>query len=173
MLRKSPLRFVLAGSALLAVLLLVGVVWAFRSGWVAVEFPILSRPANAPRASAPEYVAPPTPTAGSSAVSANSQNQNGETAPWVVQPMPPPGSRVSAGPLTIEAYGHGQGPLTEVRLQLDDASLPVTLDRRSELIWIGRAATAVKPGHHELQAVVIQADGKSGSYRWSFEASAP
>jgi len=79
-------------------------------------------------------------------VSANSQNQNGETAPWVVQPMPPPGSRVSAGPLTIEAYGHGQGPLTEVRLQLDDASLPVTLDRRSELIWIGRAATAVKPG---------------------------
>jgi len=106
-------------------------------------------------------------------VSANSQNQNGETAPWVVQPMPPPGSRVSAGPLTIEAYGHGQGPLTEVRLQLDDASLPVTLDRRSELIWIGRAATAVKPGHHELQAVVIQADGKSGSYRWSFEASAP
>ena len=87
--------------------------------------------------------------------------------------MPAPGSRVSAGPLAVEAYGHGQGPLTDVRLQLDDASLPVTLDRRSESVWIGRAATAVKPGHHELQAVVVQADGKSGSYRWSFEAGAP
>lgn len=173
MLRKSRLRFVLGGSTLIALLLLVGAVWAFRSGWVAVEFPILSRPGG-PLASAKEPDAQPAPDSSSNTASASSpQNSPGETAPWVVQPMPPPGSRVSPGPLTVEAYGHGQAPITEVRLELDDAALPVTLDQRSELVWRGRAATAVKSGHHVLQAVVVQADGKSGSYRWSFEAGAP
>ncbi|MGI9146597.1 MAG: hypothetical protein ACR2IK_08655 [Chloroflexota bacterium] len=173
-LRRSPLGLVLAGSTILVLLLLVGVVWALRSGWVNVEFPVLQRPAAAPPAAtggelpgrtsnAP--VAEPTPE--------NAADATRDGPPWVIQPTPPPGSRVRTGPLTVEAHGRGDAPITQIRLKLDDAAVPVTLDQRSESVWRGQASTAVKPGHHVVQAVVVQTDGKAGSYQWSFEAGEP
>ncbi len=172
--RTSPLRLLIAGSTIIVLLVLVGVVWALRSGWIDVEFPVLQRPAGASAGSAGD----PGPARVSSAPAAeptagNAADASRDGPPWVIQPSPPPGSRVRTGPLTVEAHGRGDVPITQIRLRVDDAAVPVTLDQRSESVWRGQASTAVRPGHHVVTAVVVQTDGKAGSYQWSFEAGEP
>ena len=90
--------------------------------------------------------------------------------PWILLPQPEPGSKVAAGSVTVEARGRGDSPITTIRLELDGATLPVSLEQRSESTWRGFATTKVTPGDHAVRAVVTDADGRSGSFRWSFSA---
>ncbi len=174
-LRTSPLRLLVAGSTIIVLLVLVGVAWALRSGWVDVELPVLQRPAGASVGSAadpgPARVSTSAPAAEPTPATAADASRDGP--PWVMQPSPPPGSRVRTGPLTVEAHGRGDAPITQIRLKVDDAAVPVTLDQRSESVWRGQASTAIQPGRHVVTAVVVQTDGKAGSYQWSFEAAEP
>lgn len=170
-LRTSPLRVVLAGATLIVLLLVVGAVWALRSGWVDVEFPVLQRPGEAAGAQAVSRPGPSAPAAEPTPDNAAEASRDGP--PWVMQPTPPPGSRVKTGPLTVEAHGRGDAPITQIRLKVDDTAFPVTLDQRSDSVWRGQVSTTVRPGRHVVQAVVVQLDGKAGSYQWSFEAGEP
>ena len=96
--------------------------------------------------------------------------QNGR-GPWVVLPQPEPGSRVTAGPLTLETRARGEAPITEIRLVLDGVSLSVALDRRDDTTWRGRATTRVTPGPHTVAVAVIDGQGRTGTYRWQFNAA--
>ena len=49
-------------------------------------------------------------------------------APWILLPRPAPGSRVPPGAVTVEARGRGDAPITALRLDLDGAALPVSLE---------------------------------------------
>jgi len=113
----------------------------------------------------PEPTQPPepTPTPGPATESAG-------RAPWVLLPQPAPGSSVSAGSLTLEARGRGDAAITEIRLELDGAAQPVVLDQRSDSIWRGAATTRVNAGQHSAKATVVDERGRSGSFRWTFEA---
>ena len=91
--------------------------------------------------------------------------------PWILLPQPEPGSRISAGSVTVEARGRGDAPITTIRLELDGAALPVSVEQRSETTWRGFVTTRVTPGEHAVRAVVTDADGRSGSFRWSFLAA--
>ena len=91
-------------------------------------------------------------------------------APWVLLPQPAPGSKVSPGPLVIEARGRGDVPITQIRLELDGAPLPVSFEPRGEGTWRGSASTQIAPGAHTARAVVVDQSGRSGAYRWSFDA---
>jgi hypothetical protein len=91
-------------------------------------------------------------------------------SPWILLPQPEPNAHVSAGPLTIEARGRGDAPITAIRLDLDGAALPVSLEQRSESTWRGVASTRVSAGQHAVRATVTDAEGRSGSFRWSFAA---
>ena len=90
--------------------------------------------------------------------------------PWILLPQPEPGSRISAGSVTVEARGRGDAPISTIRLELDGSALPVSIEQRSESTWRGFATTRVTPGEHAVRAVVTDADGRSGSFRWSFVA---
>ena len=90
--------------------------------------------------------------------------------PWVLLPQPEPGSKVAPGPLVIEARGRGEAPIKGIRLELDGAALSVALEQRSESTWRGSATTRVSAGKHSVRAVVTDAEGRSGSYRWTFAA---
>jgi hypothetical protein len=90
--------------------------------------------------------------------------------PWVLLPQPEPGSKVAPGPLVIEARGRGEAPIKGIRLELDGAALSVALEQRSESTWRGSASTRVDAGQHSVRAVVTDAEGRSGSFRWSFAA---
>jgi hypothetical protein len=107
----------------------------------------------------------PTPVPTAVATSAPSGR-----APWVLLPQPAPGSKVSPGPLVIEARGRGDLPITQIRLELDGAPLPVSFEPRGEGTWRGSASTQVAPGSHTARAVVVDQSGRSGAYRWSFDA---
>jgi hypothetical protein len=121
----------------------------------------------------------PTVVATSSASSATATPQPQATAtsvvagrnPWILLPAPPPGATVSAGSLTVEARGRGDAPITAMRLELDGGALPVTLEQRSESTWRGSASTKVSAGEHSVRAVVTDANGRSGSFRWTFSVS--
>jgi hypothetical protein len=63
--------------------------------------------------------------------------------------------------------------VVEIRLELDGAALPVTLDQRGESTVRGKATAAVGPGRHQARAVVVDAKGRSGAYRWSFDVGEP
>jgi len=91
-------------------------------------------------------------------------------APWILLPQPAPGSRVNAGAVTVEARGRGDAAISEIRLELDGAALPVSLEQRSDSIWRGFASTRVGPGQHAVRAVVVDERGKTGSFRWTFDA---
>ncbi|MDP8923003.1 MAG: hypothetical protein M3O34_09040 [Chloroflexota bacterium] len=93
--------------------------------------------------------------------------------PWVLLPRPDPGSRVTAGPLVLEARARGEAPITQIRLLLDGVALPVALERRDDRTWRGQAATRVGPGSHAVVVAVVDAAGRTGSYRWRFDATAP
>ena len=91
-------------------------------------------------------------------------------APWILLPLPAPGSHVPPGPVTIEARGRGDAPITAIRLEMDDAALPVSLEQRGESTWRGFAVARISPGQHAVRATVVDDQGRTGSYRWSFEA---
>jgi hypothetical protein len=87
----------------------------------------------------------------------------------VLLPQPEPGSRVAPGTVVLEARGRGDAPVVEIRLELDGATLPVTLDQRGESVARGTATVTLGPGRHAARAVVVDAKGRSGSFRWNFE----
>jgi len=58
-----------------------------------------------------------------------------------------------------------------MRLEMDGAALSVALEQRSESTWRGSASTRVAAGEHNVRATVTDADGRTGSYRWSFTAA--
>jgi len=112
----------------------------------------------------PEQTPAPTPTAGAAAEG---------RPPWVLLPRPEPGARVSPGSVTLEARGRGDAPIADIRLALDGTPLAVTLDQRSEAIWRAQASASVAAGRHVAQALVVDTAGRTGSYRWTFEAAPP
>jgi hypothetical protein len=91
----------------------------------------------------------------------------------VLLPRPEPGSRVAPGAITIEARGRGDAPIKSIQLDLDGVGLPVSVDQRSDAIWRGQANAVVGAGQHSVRATVVDDQGRTGSYRWSFEAGAP
>ncbi len=135
----------------------------------AAPTPVPPRPTpTAPVATAeptpPEPTPAPIPTAGAAAEG---------RPPWVLLPRPEPGARVSPGSVTLEARGRGDAPIADIRLALDGTPLAVTLDQRSEAIWRAQASASVAAGRHVAQALVVDAAGRTGSYRWTFEAAPP
>jgi hypothetical protein len=91
-------------------------------------------------------------------------------APWILLPQPAPGTRVSAGPQVIEARGRGDSTITAIKLELDGVALGVSLDQRSESTWRGSSTAQVGAGHHAVRATVVDDQGRTGSFRWTFDA---
>lgn len=108
---------------------------------------------------------------GETVVVRNAQALGTGRAPWVVSPLPEPGSRVAAGALAVEARARGEAPITQIRLVLDGAPLQVALERRDEKTWRGRASARVAPGTHTVAVTVVDSEGRTGSYRWQFTAT--
>jgi hypothetical protein len=106
----------------------------------------------------------PSPTVAPTAVVAGRN-------PWILLPQPEPGARVPQGSLTLEARGRGDSPITAMRLELDGSPLPTAVEQRSESTWRGSATTKVGAGQHSVRAIVTDADGRSGSFRWTFTAA--
>ena len=127
--------------------------------------PADARPADARRA---EPAPSQSRSAGSSTASMLAASGR---APWVLMPQPKPATRVPAGPLVVEARGRGDAPIARIRLVLDGAALPVTLEQRGDAVWRAQAATSVAPGRHVVDAIVDDAAGRTGSYRWQFTAA--
>jgi hypothetical protein len=126
----------------------------------------------APRSATPTLEtrpATPTPQLTPAPTSQATPETSGR-APWVLMPQPAPDTRVPPGSVVLEARGRGDAPVTAIRLELDGASVPVTLEQRGDTVWRGWAAIQVSPGKHVARAVVTDAEDRSGSYRWSFEA---
>lgn len=109
---------------------------------------------------------PPTPTVQPTPPTAETAGR----APWILLPQPAPGTKVAAGQVTVEARGRGDATITEIRLELDGAALPVTLEQRGDSIWRGFASTRVGAGEHAVRATVVDDKGRSGSFRWTFDA---
>jgi hypothetical protein len=116
----------------------------------------------------PAATAPTTPTPGAATPTTAASGRN----PWILLPLPEPGTKVAPGQVVVEARGRGDAPITGIRLELDGAALPVALEQRSDSTWRGSASTHVTAGQHNVRASVTDASGRSGSYRWSFTASA-
>ena len=91
-------------------------------------------------------------------------------APWILLPQPAPDSHVTPGPVVIEARGRGDTPIAAIKLDLDGVPLTVSLEQRSETTWRGFANTRVASGHHAVRATVVDDGGRSGSFRWTFDA---
>ena len=125
-----------------------------------------------PATRTPRPVEVPTPTQQPTAAPAapTSTPVASGRAPWILLPLPEPGSHVPAGPVTIEARGRGDAPITAIRLELDGAALPVSLEQRGEATWRGSAPIRVAAGQHAVRATVQDARGRTGSYRWTFDA---
>jgi hypothetical protein len=111
----------------------------------------------------------PTPTAATPTALTPTPSASGR-GPWVLLPQPAPGSRVPSGPQVIEARGRGDAPITAIRLELDGAALGVSLEQRSEAVWRGSSTVQVAPGQHAVRATVVDDQGRSGSFRWTFDA---
>jgi hypothetical protein len=58
-----------------------------------------------------------------------------------------------------------------MRLELDGTALPIAMEQRSDSTWRGSASTRVTAGQHNVRASVTDAEGRSGSYRWSFSVA--
>jgi hypothetical protein len=114
----------------------------------------------------PAAVASPVPVARAG------QAASGTRAPWVVLPQPGPGSRVTAGPLALEALARGEAPITRIHMVVDGVAVPVALERKDDKTWRGRASTRVDPGSHTVAVTVVDGQGRTGSYRWQFDAGA-
>jgi hypothetical protein len=92
-------------------------------------------------------------------------------APWILLPQPAPGARVAPGPMVIEARGRGDAAIASIRLELDGAPLSVSLEQRSESTWRGFANASITPGQHVVRATIADEEGRTGGYRWTFDAS--
>jgi hypothetical protein len=117
-------------------------------------------PAETPAASA----LTPTPPAGASTPTPSGR------APWILLPQPAPDSKVAPGPVVIEARGRGDTPIASIKLDLDGVPLSVSLEQRSESTWRGVASTKVTSGHHAVRATVVDEEGRTGGFRWTFDA---
>jgi hypothetical protein len=91
-------------------------------------------------------------------------------APWILLPGPAPGARVPTGSQVIEARGRGDSIIRTIRLELDGAALDVSLEQRSDSVWRGSSTANVAAGQHAVRAVVVDDQGRTGSFRWTFEA---
>src|SRR5438067_1176952 len=70
----------------------------------------------------------------------------------------------------VEGGGRGAAPIRGIRVEVAGAALPLASEQRSDVIWRGSSTVPVTPGRHSVRALVVDAQGRSGSYRWSFEA---
>jgi len=91
-------------------------------------------------------------------------------SPWILLPGPAPGAQVQPGPQVIEARGRGDSAITAIRLELDGAALGVSFEQRSESVWRGSSTAQVAAGHHAVRAIVVDDQGRTGSFRWTFDA---
>jgi hypothetical protein len=123
----------------------------------AVVTPVTATVAPTPAPLPPTPAVTPTPAASG-------------RAPWILLPQPAPGARVAPGPMVIEARGRGDAAITSIRLELDGAALPVSLEQRSESTWRGFASARISAGQHAVRATVVDEEGRSGGYRWTFDA---
>ncbi len=89
-------------------------------------------------------------------------------APWILLPQPEPGAQMPRGPIVVAARGRGDAPIADLRLELDGAALHAQIEQRSDSIWLAQASTTVTSGPHAARAVVTDAGGRVGAYRWSF-----
>jgi len=143
---------------------------------LAVETP---RPRDTPEPTQVVVIETPPPTETVSIPTATLTLQVTPTAipdgrnPWILLPLPEPGTKVSPGQVVVEARGRGDAPIKTMRLEMDGAVLPVALEQRSDSTWRGSASTRVTAGQHNVRASVTDAAGRTGSYRWSFSATAP
>src|ERR1051326_1645778 len=175
----------LAWSAVGALLSAVGSAGSALSSAAAPPPPPTLAPAAAvtPMAAASPTVAAPTPTLVATVVASPTpastpiqtpQLNSTPTAvvagrnPWILLPQPEPGAKVPPGPIVLEARGRGDVPISSMRLELDGSALPVALEQRSESTWRGSASTRVSTGQHSARATVTDADGRTGSFRWTF-----
>lgn len=138
--------------------------------------PTAQPPTVLPTATVPPTAAPPTATTQpqstpTSPPAATPTAQVAGRNPWILLPQPEPGANVPPGSVTVEARGRGDAPITTMRIEVDGAALPTSVEQRSEVIWRGSATARVTPGQHNVRAVVTDADGRSGSYRWTFTAA--
>jgi hypothetical protein len=92
-------------------------------------------------------------------------------SPWVLLPQPAPGSKVAPGSVVVEARARGDAPIATIQLELDGAALPAQVEQRSDSIWRGAATVRVGPGQHAARAIVVDAEGRRGAYRWTFEVA--
>jgi hypothetical protein len=92
-------------------------------------------------------------------------------SPWVVSPLPEPGSRVPAGAVLLETRARGEAAIKEIRMRIDGVPVAVALEKQNEVTWRGRASARVTAGPHTVQVSVLDAQGRVGSYRWRFDAS--
>ena len=115
---------------------------------------------------------PPPPTATPQPTQAPTAVVAGRN-PWILLPEPEPGAKIAAGMVTVEARGRGDAPITGIGLELDGGALPVQVEQRSESTWRAFTSTRVAPGAHTVRATVKDAEGRSGSFRWTFTAGSP
>ncbi|MBV8715182.1 MAG: hypothetical protein JO318_19045 [Chloroflexi bacterium] len=120
----------------------------------------------APQIATATDVATPTPQVAATATAATSAR-----SPWVLLPQPEPGAKVQPGQVTVEARGRGDAPITAMRLELDGAALPTALEQRSDTTWRGSASVKITAGQHNARVTVTDADGRTGSFRWTFTAA--
>jgi hypothetical protein len=120
-------------------------------------------------AETPSAAVAPTPP-GAPTVSLTATLSASGRAPWILLPQPAPDSLVASGPLVIEARGRGDAAIAAIRLDLDGVPLAVSLEQRSDVIWRGFANANVGPGHHAVRATVVDEEGRTGGFRWNFDA---
>jgi hypothetical protein len=125
-----------------------------------------------------EPTAPPTPvvtaTVGPTATNEVVATPTAAVAarnPWILQPQPEPGTKVTTGQVVVEARARGDVAIKAIRLELDGAALPAALEQRSESTWRASANTRVAPGQHDVRALVTDVEGRTGSFKWTFTAA--
>lgn len=131
--------------------------------------PATPAPAATPRPEPTPTAAPATPT--SPPRTPTPVATKAGRIPWVLMPQPAPNSQVKAGPITVEARGRGDAPIKEIRLELDGKPLATVLEERGESTWRGHTTVTLTPGRHALRAVVVDAEGRTGAFRWGVEAT--
>ncbi len=109
----------------------------------------------------------PPPVATNTPVAAVAEGR----APWVLLPQPEAGAKVRAGQLMLEVRARGDAPIASIRLELDGSPVATSVEPRSDVIWRGWGTATVKAGQHTARATVTDSQGRSGGYRWSFEAT--
>jgi hypothetical protein len=124
-------------------------------------------------AALPAIAPSPVPVPNTTVAMANRTGQtpvNGRV-PWVVSPLPEPGTRVVAGPVLLETRARGEAPIAQIRLQLDGMPVQVVMEKRDDTTWRGRASVRVAAGSHTVAVAVVDGQGRIGTYRWQFDAS--